>query len=660
MSTAAELFALARQQHKVGSLAQAEMQCQQTLQADPNFADAHHLMGLLALQTGRFQDAVTCIRRALALNPQAEHYHSNLGLAQQALGHMDDALASFQEAVRLQPHFADGYRNIGKVLWRQGRAGEALAKFREAVRINPQFAEGHNSLGIALQEQGDTKAAIACFRRAIQINPHFAEALNNLGNSHEQRDDLDEALHCFEKAIELKPVFAGAHNNLGRVYLRQGRLELAARSFRQAMAFQPGLAEVQSNLVACSVYDPDADPDRVFAEHCRWGQKLEALHEAERDAYSVGHAKRDDANPERRLRIGYVSPDFRFHPLARYLEPILAHHDARQVEVFCYAEVARTDAVTMRLQGLVLNWRSTCGLSDSQVAGMIDSDRIDILVDLAGHTRNNRLAVFARKPAPVQASFLGYLNTTGLRCIDYRLTDEILDPPGQPVSDTEALVRLSEGMCCFAPPLDAPPVAPLPALRSSHLTFGSLSNLIKLNRRVFDVWCLVLKAVPTARLLMFHHTLKGGALDFIRREFMDRGVARERLDLRQGSLEPGYLSVYSEIDVSLDTFPCTGGVTTCESLWMGVPVLSLCGMRPAGRNSAALLARIGLGHWAVDSPEQFCAFALDLANDLPQLSQLRAVLRERMTAKLCDGHRFTRALEDAYRTMWRRWCGKCR
>ena len=660
MSTAAELFALARLHHKTGNPAQAEVQCQLTLQADSHFADAHHLMGLIALQTGRFQDAATSIRRAIALNPQIAHYHNNFGLAQQALGQMVDALASFQEAVRLQPQFADGYRNIGKVLWSQGRAGEALAQFREAVRINPQFAEGHNSLGIALQEQGDISAAIACFRQAIQINPRFAEALNNLGNAHEQKDDLNEALRCFDQALVLKPAFAGAHNNRGRVLLRQGRLESAVRGFQQALALQPDLAEAQSNLVACANYDPEADPDTVFAEHCRWGQNVETAYRAEREAYRSCHARRDNLDPERCLRIGYVSPDFRFHPLARYLEPILANHDACHVEVFCYAEVAHPDAVTARLQTLVPNWRSTCGLSDSQVAQMIDSDRIDILVDLAGHTRNNRLAVFARKPAPVQASFLGYLNTTGLRCIDYRLTDEVLDPPGLPNRDMEELVRLTDGMCCFAPPADAPAVAPLPALRSSYLTFGSLSNLIKLNRRVFDLWSLVLQAVPTAKLLMFHDTLKGVARDFIRGEFADRGITQDRLELRQGSLEPGYLTAYAEIDVSLDTFPCTGGVTTCESLWMGVPVLSLCGVRPAARNSAALLARVGLGDWAVESPEQYCAMAVRLANDLPQLSQLRTGLRGRMTTKLCDGHRFTRALEDAYRAMWRRWCARCR
>jgi len=252
------------------------------------------------------------------------------------------------------------------------------------------------------------------------------------------------------------------------------------------------------------------------------------------------------------------------------------------------------------------------------------------------------------------------MNTTGLTTIDYRLTDDVLDPPGQPVRDTEELMRLPGGMCCFAPPADAPAVSPLPALGRGHLTFGSLHGLLKLNTRVFDLWSRVLHSVPDARLLMFHDTVVGTGQERIRREFADRGIACERLDLRQGSCAPGYLGVYEEIDVSLDAFPWTGGVTTCESLWMGVPVLSLCGARPASRNSAALLARVGLTDWVAQTPEQYAALGLSLTKDLDRLAALRTTLRDRMRATLCDGQRFTRELEEAYRAMWRRWCSQQR
>jgi predicted O-linked N-acetylglucosamine transferase (SPINDLY family) len=278
------------------------------------------------------------------------------------------------------------------------------------------------------------------------------------------------------------------------------------------------------------------------------------------------------------------------------------------------------------------------------------------------------LGVLALKPAPVQATWLGYMNTTGLHAVDYRLTDDTLDPPlssrergrgeGQANSeprDTEQLLRLPNGFCCFAAPADAPAVTPLPAIRKGHMTFGSLHGLLKLNTRVFELWAKVLNAVPTSRLLMFHEQLSATARDRIRGQLVSLGVENDRLDLRQGWCAPGYLGIYEEIDIGLDAFPCTGGVTTCESLWMGVPVLSLCGVRPAGRNSASLLARVGLSDWAVQAPDEYVAFARRMANELEALSVLRALLRDRMMNTLCNAARFTRELEDAYRWMWRRW-----
>jgi protein O-GlcNAc transferase len=298
-------------------------------------------------------------------------------------------------------------------------------------------------------------------------------------------------------------------------------------------------------------------------------------------------------------------------------------------------------------------------------------------VDLAGHTAGNRLRVFALKPAPVQVTWLGYMNTTGLQAIDYRLTDEVLDPPEkcdvrsakcevESVSssiaprpsphDTEQLFRMPRGFCCFAPPSDAPLVAPLPALREGRLTFGSLSSLLKLNTQVVNLWSRVLQAVLASRLVLFHHTLTNTAAERIRKEFADAGIANDRLDLRRGSYGPGYLGVYSDIDISLDTYPYTGGVTTCESLWMGVPVITLCGVRPPGRNSAALLARAGLSEWVAQTPEEYVALAARQADNLDQLAKLRTQLRDRVNETLCDAEGFTRKLEQAYSTMWRRWC----
>jgi protein O-GlcNAc transferase len=741
VASVADIFALAMENHQAGQLPLAEQLYQQVLRADPLHAGAHHLLGALAYQTKQFDRAVASIRQAIALQPDAPEYHLNIGLAYAALGQWKEAAASFQRAVALQPVFAEARANLGNALLRLGQEAQAIDCYAEALRQNPNHAEAHCNLGVALANREKTDEALEHWRRAVQIwpdypeahnnlgftlqamgqpeaaewhcrealrcRPHFAEAHNNLANAFLDLGKREEAAsHCrqalrlspgfpeahynlaialrdlgrteeavdsLKRALHFRPDFPQALTNLGDIYLKLGMPEQALASFKEALRLHPNLGPAQRNLLFYANYDPHADLDAVYADHCSWGRSLESA--------TSPLPCTNDQHPERRLRIGYVSPDLRAHALTRYLEPVLAHHDPQQVEVFCYAEVAFPDAVTSRLQGMVQGWRSTCHRSDEQVAQQISEDRIDILVDLAGHTCNSRLSVFALKPAPVQATWLGYLNTSGLTRMDYRLTDEVLDPSsgvrcpvsgvGRMVSDsghrtpdsghiydTEELLRLPGGMCCFAPPEDAPEMTPLPALRMGNLMFGSVHNLFKLNPTVFELWSKLLKALPTARLLMYRDSLTPDAQVRIRRQFAELGIGPERLDLRRAELAPGYLKVYAEIDISLDSFPYTGGVTTCESLWMGAPVISLKGMRPAGRNSAAILSRVGLAEWAVDTPEAYLAFAASLADDLDRIATLRAELRDRMRSSLCDAGRFTRELEDAYRTIWRRWCSQ--
>jgi protein O-GlcNAc transferase len=637
-----------------------------------HYAEPHCGLGVALGEQGKLDEAVIHLRQALAINPHYAEAHNNLGKTLLAQGKVDEALAQWHEALRLRPNFPEVHYNLGNTLLEQDRLEEATASYRQALRINPNLAPAHHGLGNALERQDKLDEAIDCYGQALGLNPNLAQTCNNLGNTLTRQFKIEEAIPCYQEALRLMPGYAEAHYNFGNAFAKHGCPDQALAKYRQALALQPDLAKAQSNVLFCLNYLPEADPDAVFQEHCRWGQ-------LQTPATQVApHGNLPD--PERRLRIGYISPDLRFHPLTRYFEPVLANHDPRQVEVFCYAEVAQPDNVTKRLHSLAHHWCSTCRLTNAQVAERIRGDKIDILVDLAGHTAENRLGALAHKPAPVQATWLGYMNTTGLTTVDYRLTDDVLDPPEMyevrratcevaSISsnvehrtshtsryDTEELLRLPSGMCCFAPPNDAPPVAPLPALSRGHLTFGSLHGPFKLNSRVFDLWSRVLQVLPTARLLMYHDFVVGTGQERLRRLFAERGIVGERLQLRQGSCAPGYLGIYSEIDVSLDPFPCTGGVTTCESLWMGVPVVSLCGKRTAERNSAALLSRVGLRDWAVDTPEQYVGLAVGLANDMDRLAQLRASLRGRMAKTLCDAQQFTRELEEAYRTMWRRWC----
>jgi protein O-GlcNAc transferase len=679
---------LANVLRRLGRLDEAVTHCRQALRIRPEYPEAYNNLASALLQLGQTDEAIVQFRQALQLKPSYPEAHSNLGLALSAKNLLDQAIGHYQQALRLNPDSAEAHNNMGSALVSQGKPAQAEIHCRHALRIRPDYSEAFNNLGNALQDQRKLPAAVDCYREALRFNPKSPEAHYNLGNALREMGNLDEAGDWFQKALRLRPQFPFALNNLGNVFLKQGRLDQAIESFQRAVQLEPDFVLAQSNYLFCLNYDPEADPDTVFAEHRRWGQShgQTAASGGQPDGSAASHA--NDPDPERRLRIGYVSPDLRYHAVTRYFEPVLAHHDPRQVEVFCYAEMVFADKVTERLQKFAHQWRWICRKSDEQVAARIREDRIDILVDLAGHTAGNRLCVFALKPAPVQATWLGYLNTTGLKAIDYRITDDVLDPlsgvrcpesgvrssrsevhdlssgtglrtpDSGRIYDTEELFRLPDGMCCFAPDPDAPALTPPPACRCGYVTFGSMHSLFKLNARVFDLWSRVVHAVPSSRLLLFRDTLTATSQEYIRREFKDRGIENERLDLRKGTDAPGYLAVYEEIDVSLDTFPYSGGVITCESLWMGVPVLSLRGQRPAGRNSTALLARVGLADWAVGTPEEFVAAAARLPQELERLAQIRAELRERMTATLCDARRFTRGLEDAYRTMWRRWCEK--
>jgi predicted O-linked N-acetylglucosamine transferase (SPINDLY family) len=656
-----------------GRLAEATATFEQALQVSPESADILNNLGLALARQKRFAEAINTYQQAISFRPDYAHAHYNLGLALNSQGQRDTAIEEYRCALRLVPNYPEALNDLGNALGEQGKLDEAILSYQQALRFRPHFADAHYNLAVVLGKQNKHHAALFHYQEAIRHKPHYAEAHMNLGNVLHGLWRFDEAVASYQEALRHRPTFSEALHGLAGVYLRQGRVDEAAEAFKEALRLQPDSAALQSNLLFCMNYDPGADLDEVFEAHRRFGEAHEQQDKPDSDSSFIA----DPSSINRRLRIGYVSPDLRYHALARYFEPVLKHHDAGQVEVFCYAEVATPDPVTVRLQTLVqelqerataahllstsdMHWRSTCGMTDAEVAQQIRDDGIDIVVDLAGHTANNRLCALALKPAPIQATWLGYMNSTGLRSMDYRLTDEVLDPPGQTVLDTEELVRLDGGMCCFAPPPDAPVVSPLPALSRGYLTFGSLHNLFKLNTTVFDLWSRLLKALPTARLLMFRHTLVGSARDHIHREFTQRGIGPEQLDFRQGTDAEGYLRIYDEIDVGLDSFPYTGGVTTCESLWMGVPVLSLCGSRPASRNSAGILARVGLSDWAVETEEQYLTMGASLANDLERLARLRAELRERMANTVCDAEGFTRTLENTYRNMWRRWCESSR
>ena len=489
----------------------------------------------------------------------------------------------------------------------------------------------------------------------MQIRPDYAEAHNNLGNVLQKQNKLDEAVVNFQQALQLKPDYVEAYGNLGHALFIHGKLDKAVAHFRRALQIQPDCAKAHSNLLFALNRHPDTRPESIFAEHRRWGEVHSCM-----SSGSPLHENVPDA--DRHLRIGYVSPDLRRHSAAFFIEPILTHHDRSHFEVICYAEVAAPDVTTARLGALSDGWRSTCGMTDVQVADLVRADEIDILVDLAGHTANNRLLAFARKPAPVQVTY-GYASTTGLKTVDYRLTDAWVEAHEHVDLYTEELVYLPHGFLCYAAPQEAPEVEILPAHKANYITFGSFNNLPKVNSQVVALWAQILLATPEARLILKSKPLNDEAT----REryfalFEANGISRERVDLigYAPSLRE-HLALYNQVDIGLDAFPYSGQTSTCEALWMGVPVVTLAGETYVSRAGVSLLARVGLTELIAHTPQRYVDVAVQLASDRDRLSSIRGSLRSQTAdSPLCDGQAFTRALEDAYRTMWRRWCVRVR
>jgi predicted O-linked N-acetylglucosamine transferase (SPINDLY family) len=623
----------------------------EALALSPQDPDLLNNLGAALSNQAKLDEAVLCYEEALRLRPDFAEAHHNLGNVMRDLCKLDEALAAYENALRAAPHFAPAYYGMGQALELCGKLDQALAAYRRAVEIRPDYFDAHASLGDALLAKNRAAEALAVLQEAQRIRPDSAEAYNGLGNAYCALERLDEAVSCYQSALHIRPEFSAPRHNLALALQAQGKLGEALDCHREAMRLDPEDPVVHSSYAGSLNYDPRLDASTLLAEHRRWAEKHAPIH-------PTSAFPENPAEPNRRLRVGYLSPDFRSHAVAYFLEPILAHHDPDSVESFGYADVASPDWKTTELRTQAQHWRDTFGLSDDHVFGLIRQDRIDILVDLAGHTAKNRLLVFARRPAPVQLSYLGYPCTTGLAAIDYRLGDMITDPAGEPPAYTEELIRLPGCFCCYAPPRYAPGVGPPPAVRRGSVMFGSLHKLEKLNDAVLALWCRILKEIPSAQLLLARDALQGKtAADFLH-QFEHHDVDPGRLSLRR--VEPvnlQHLRLYEEIDISLDPFPWNGHTTACESLWMGVPVITLRGQRHSGRMVASVLTSIGLTDLIADTAEAYVGLAVRLAGDIPKLIGLRSRLRSQMMGSpLCDGATFTRGLEEAYRRMWQSWC----
>lgn len=656
--------ALAVDLFEQGRTDEVEEACARVLARNPHDAQSLHLLGLVADRRGDHRRAAQLIESAVAAEPEVGLYRYNLGNAQRMLGRAEDALASYARAAELDPDRFAAWFNLAQMHAEHGRPVQAIEAFRRALRIEPTSGEARLGLAAALVDSAHTgeNGASACAEALALVEANWSHAPDPsrgrfvFAMALAGCERWTEAATHLESLVAAHPDATEVQNQLANCYNRVGRVADAVREYRETFRRAPDFHHALTGVLGTLNAVADVGPEDVFEAHRAWAATVAA------PLYPVAARFRNARDPGRRLRIGYVSPDLRRHPVGTMFAPVLERHDAARVETFCYYNYPRGDVMTDRMRRAAHNWRDVAGQDDAAVADAIRTDAIDILVDLVGHTRYTRLPVFARKPAPVQVSWLGYFNTTGLATMDYFVTDPVSSPPGQERYFVERLMRLPASRFCYEPPEFMPEVNALPARARGHVTYGCLNNLAKLNDRVLALWARVMQTVPGARLVLQASALNDPLVQkSLRARAEAHGIATDRLELRRFVPVEQAAAAYHDIDVALDPFPFCGGMTSLEALWMGVPVVTLPQTMIAGRQTASMLANLGLSELIAEDEASYVAAAVDLVRDLDRLAVLRAGLRERFRrSPLADYERFTRDLEGAFAEMWKAWLAPSR
>lgn len=703
---------------QTGRFAEAVGAWKHATEIDPSSADYFNNYGRALTHAGRPAEAVPLLERAVALKPDLRTAIENLADANIQAGRKDeavaaarrhvdaheadaaawtflatvcndagrphDALDAAREAIRLDSALPNAHFVMGQTLEKMGEAAGASLAYAKVTELRPDLAEGHASMGLAALSSGRLDRAAGAFTEATQLRPEYPEAWFNLAVTHDRMGDYNRAIEFAEKARALLPTWGLVGTLIGNLHLKLGHHAEAEAEFRRVLDDQPdfvpalaGLGNVQGDrgdhaaaepylrrALAADPTDPSArsvmlmamiadgtsTPDAIAAAHRTFGDTF--------DRPLLPFANTRD--PARRIRIGYLSPDFRAHSVSFFLGGLLQHHDHGAFEVIAYDDTARPDVISQVLRGQCDRWHRVVGMSQDRLAELIREHEVDILVDLTGHTSANRLKMFATKPAPVQVSYLGYPASTGLKSVDYRFTDALADPPGlTDAHHTEKLVRLPGLFIAYSPPPMAPNVSPLPALTSGYVTFASFNATNKLHRGVYDLWARVLHAVPDSRLILKANGFADAVLrDRVTKQFAGHGIAPDRVTLLAKTVTMvDHLNVYNRCDLALDSFPYNGTTTTCEAMWMGLPTVTLAGQMHAGRVGVSLMTNAGLPDWIAQNSDDYVAVAARMAADLPRLAALRAGLRSRMAeSPVMDAQGLTRHIESAYRTMWQDYC----
>lgn len=672
--------------HQSGDLTTAERGYRKVLKEIPGFADALHFLGLARFQHGDADGGAQYINQAIGQDRSNPLFYYNLGNVQKARGKLELAAQAHVQALKLNPDYYQAAANLGNVYNELGQLDAAIEQFRNALRINPHDAITCNNLAAAYRQRFNDSEAEHFYRLAIELQPQYAEALSNLGVLLRDKGNFSEAEGFCRKATVLQPGIAELWVNLGSVFVRKWQLQDANECYRHALKLEP------DNALSLAAYgnalreqgDIDGAIDMLVRSKAReqfnsayWDCLLFTLNynlstsRAKALEYSLAYdeslqlrLKELGVSPKKdfksitakdRLKIGFVSPDFCVHSCAYFLLPLFENLNHDRFEIYCYSNVEKADKITERFQDLADHWHNAVGQTDQELASKIKNDGIDILVDLAGHTKGNRLPMFGMKPAPVQVTWLGYPNTTGLRTMDYRLIDSVSDPIDSDAYHTEKLLRLPHGFLCFQPLTPMPDVVSLPALEKDYVTFGCMNNFSKVTNEVLDLWAQLLQEVPDSRLLLKAKQLSDKDIQArVISHFQEQGIETTRITLH-GHLpsRDDHFDQYHHIDIGLDPFPYNGTTTTCEALWMGVPVICLNGDRHAGRVGVSLLTHAGLSQFIAADKDHYLAIANELAHDLDKLAQLRGSLRPTLQASdLCNPKQFTGDMEDTFQAMW--------
>ena len=637
----------------------------------PSYAEAHCNLGVIYKQLGRLEDAIAEYECCLAFHPNLAIAKANLAIALndygtvvKTEGDLMRSIGLYERALSLQPNYTEAMYNLGVAYSENREFTKAIIMYEMASSINPNFAEAYNNLGVILKDQGNLERSEECYRAAIAVKPDLPQALNNLGVLQTLQGRFADALESLSKAVEFDPSYAEAYNNLGVLYRDGGDMQKAIASYETCLELMPNARNAGQNLLLGLNYVHEGEDPKVCNGHKEWGEKFQAGFERMDLTNTLDPEEvLSKARGRKPLKVGYISPDLFTHSVSYFAEAPLANHDPERISMFVYCRNAHKDSKTMLLKKKVADrkgrWLDCEHLTEKELAMQVQQDGIDILVELTGHTANNSLGTMAMKPAPVQVTWIGYPNSTGLPSIDYRFTDDIVDPIETTQSFVEELVRIPNCFLCYTPYVHAPDVSPLPALSAGRcVTFGSFNNLAKMTPRVFKLWARCMKAVPQSRLLIKAKPFKCDKMrNHIYRVMEQEGIVQERIDLLPLAVQTeDHLSSYSFMDISLDTFPYAGTTTTCESLYMGVPCMTLKGGGHAHNVGVTLMTQLGLqDSFVAENEDDYVAKAVAAVQDLEWLSTIRSTLREKvLKSKLCDAPGHVQELEKIYLQLWKR------